>query len=261
MLTVLDLFSGIGGFSVGLERAGLKTLAFCEVDPRARRVLLKHWPHVPIYEDITKMELGELRPDVICGGFPCQDLSLSGARVGLEGAKSRLFYEMLRLISEGRPKYAIFENVPYLLSSKSGADFRAVLRALAGIGYDAEWDCIAAHEVGKPHNRSRLWVVAYPNGHRQSLSSLFAEVEGFLVSDLGADNHGAPNYAGARIGNERSIRHRANTENGVDDGLRPRVDRDRIELIGNSLVPDIPYLIGRAILKREALEQGLTRTP
>jgi DNA-cytosine methyltransferase len=168
-MNILDLFSGIGGFSLGLERAGMKTVAFCEVDKKAQLVLKKHWPDVPIFDDVSNLkgEHIEQTIDIICGGFPCQDISLAGKGAGLEGKRSGLWTEFHRLIKEIRPKYAIIENVSALRSR--GLD--QVLRSLSEIGYDAEWHCITAASVGAPHRRDRIWIVAYP-GHRGGRDSI-----------------------------------------------------------------------------------------
>lgn len=163
-LKVLDLFSGIGGFSLGLERAGgFETVAFCEIDKAAQKVLKKHWPNVPIFEDVSTLkgeQLGTI--DVICGGFPCQDISLAGKGAGLEGARSGLWFEFHRLIKEIKPSWVIAENVAALRSR--GLD--QVLRSLAEIGYDAEWHCIPASAVGAKHTRDRIWIIAYPSEQR-----------------------------------------------------------------------------------------------
>ncbi len=164
-LRVLDLFSGIGGFSLGLERAGMQTVAFCEIEPFARRVLAKHWPKVPIYGDVRELTADALRRDgitvdVICGGFPCQDVSLAGKRVGIEGERTGLWREFRRLIGELRPRYVLAENVPGILSSGAGV----VLGDLAALGYNALWECIPASALGAPHRRDRWWLVAHPDG-------------------------------------------------------------------------------------------------
>jgi DNA (cytosine-5)-methyltransferase 1 len=164
-LRVLDLFSGIGGFSLGLERTGgFETVAFCEIEPFPRRVLAKHWPKVPCYDDVRTLTADALRRDgiavdVICGGFPCQDISFAGAGAGIEGERSGLWSEYARLIGELRPQFVIVENVAALLSR--GLD--RVLGDLAALGFDAWWDCIPASAVGAPHRRDRLWLVAYPD--------------------------------------------------------------------------------------------------
>lgn len=172
-LRVLDLFSGIGGFSLGLERTGgFETVAFCEIEPFPRRVLAKHWPGVPIYNDVRTLTADVLRRDgiavdVITGGFPCQDLSVAGKQRGMgEGTRSGLWSEIVRLIGELRPQYVIVENVAALLSGpseKRGGWFGRVLGDLAECGYDAEWENIPASAVGAPHRRERVWLVAYPN--------------------------------------------------------------------------------------------------
>lgn len=161
-MRLLDLFSGIGGFSLGLERAGFRTVAFCEIEPYPRAVLAKHWPGVPIYEDIRTLsadvlERDGIAVDAICGGFPCQDLSFAGKRAGIEGARSGLWSEYARLIGEIRPRVAIMENVTGLLSAGMGR----VLGDLAALGYDAVWDCVPASALGAPHRRDRVWIVAY----------------------------------------------------------------------------------------------------
>ena len=169
-MNVLDLFSGIGGFSLGLERAGMKTVAFCEIDKKCQAVLKKHWPGVPIFDDVSNLKGEDIEEtvDVICGGFPCQDISLAGKGAGLEGKRSGLWSEFKRLIEEIKPRYAIIENVSALRSR--GLD--QVLREISEIGYDAEWHCITAASIGAPHRRDRIWIVAYPrdNTRRDSIT-------------------------------------------------------------------------------------------
>lgn len=172
-LKTLDLFAGAGGFTLAGEMAGgYETVAFCEIDPYARKVLAKNWPHVPIFEDVTKLHARDIdgSVDVITGGFPCQDLSAAGRGAGLgAGTRSGLFREMLRLAEEirekqGRLPYIIFENVPRLLSGPTEAPgewFGEFLGALAEVWYDAEWFCITAASIGAPHERERVCVIAY----------------------------------------------------------------------------------------------------
>ena len=153
-MKVLDLFAGIGGFTIGLERAGFETAAFCEIDPYAQKVLRKNWPGVPIYDDVRTITAKRLASDgigvdVITGGFPCQDISVSGNRAGIQGGtRSGLWSECARLLGELRPQYAIFENVTNLLNGERGAWFKRVLWDISQIGYDAEWHCIPACELG-----------------------------------------------------------------------------------------------------------------
>lgn len=160
-MRLLDLFSGIGGFSLGLERAGFRTVAFCEIAPSCRHLLATHWPDVPCFDDVTTLTGEMVGPvDAICGGFPCQDISFAGKGAGLAGERSGLWREYARLIGELRPRYVIVENVAALL----GRGLGDVLGDLASLGYDAWWDCIPAAAVGAPHRRDRLWIVAYPGG-------------------------------------------------------------------------------------------------
>jgi DNA (cytosine-5)-methyltransferase 1 len=158
-LTFGSLFAGIGGMDLGLERAGMVCRWQVEIDDYCRRVLAKHWADVPRYGDIREVTGGEVeRVDLLCGGFPCQDISNAGKREGLDGARSGLWSEYVRLIRVLRPRYVLVENVSALL----GRGIDRVLGDLAACGYDAEWDCIPAAAVGAPHLRDRVFVVAYP---------------------------------------------------------------------------------------------------
>jgi DNA-cytosine methyltransferase len=163
-LTVGSLFSGIGGFDLGLERAGMKVIWQSEIDEFASKVLKKHWPDVPNLGDITKVDWTNIeRPDVICGGYPCQPFSTAGKRGGANDPR-HLWPAMHNAICVLRPRYALMENVRGHLS----LGFGRVLGDLAEIGYDAEWQVIPAAAVGAPHKRDRVFIVAYPNDERQS---------------------------------------------------------------------------------------------
>ena len=167
-MKVLDLFSGIGGFALGLEAAGFETVAFCEIDPYAQKVLKKNWPGVPIYEDVRRITADRLVSDgigvdVITGGFPCQDISVAGHRAGITAERSGLWSECARLLGDIRPSYAIFENVTNLLNGGGGDWFKRVLWDISSVGYDAEWHCIPASAIGAHHHRDRVWIVAYPS--------------------------------------------------------------------------------------------------
>ena len=161
-LTFGSLFAGIGGFDLGLERAGMRCEWQVEIDPYARAVLAKHWPDVRRHEDVRTFppQEGEWGVDVICGGFPCQDISVAGKGAGLAGARSGLWYEYARIIGELRPRYVIVENVAALLARGMGT----VLGDLSALGYDAEWHVIPASAVGAPHRRERVWIVAHAIG-------------------------------------------------------------------------------------------------
>jgi DNA (cytosine-5)-methyltransferase 1 len=136
-LRVLDLFSGIGGFSLGLERTGgFETVAFCEIEEFPRKILKKHWPEVPCYHDVKELTSERLSADgiavdVICGGFPCQDISASGEKAGFQGERSSLYKEVIRLASDIRPKIVFLENVANLLVGERGNWFGTLLKDLA----------------------------------------------------------------------------------------------------------------------------------
>lgn len=163
-LRVLDMFSGIGGFSLGLEKTGsFETVAFVENNEFCQRVLAKHWPDVPNLDDVTTAVFKEGMADVVVGGFPCQDISLAGARAGLSGERSGLYRKLVRAIRVVRPKYAILENVAALLSDGMGT----VLGDVAESGFDLEWDCVPACALGAPHERDRVYIVAHANRERR----------------------------------------------------------------------------------------------
>jgi len=259
-LRVLDLFAGIGGFSLGLERTGgFETVAFCEIEPFPQKVLKKHWPEVPIYDDVreltaTKLASDGIAVDVITGGFPCQDISVAGKKDGIEeGTRSGLWSEIVRLSSGLRPKYIIVENVANLLSGPSewrGRWFVRILADLAGLGYDAEWENIPAAALGAPHSRERVWVVAYTSkigrlDNRSFQSFNTTEVAALKVN---APSKGLANFLSSRLydaGNYRDHRK--------DDGLPTFMDR--VGALGNAVVPQIPEIIGRAILEAEREHQ------
>lgn len=153
-----SLFSGIGLLDLGMLRAGMGPIAFqVEIDDYCRRVLDRHYANVPRFVDVRSVGANELvRPDVMVGGFPCQDLSLAGKRRGLDGERSGLWFEYARLIEELAPRAVIIENVLGLRT----AGLHRVLADLAALGFDAEWTTFAACEVGAPHGRQRIWIVA-----------------------------------------------------------------------------------------------------
>lgn len=273
-LKVLDLFSGIGGFSLGLERTGgFETVAFCEIEEFPRRVLAKHWPEVPCYHDVRTLTADVLQRDgisvdVICGGFPCQDVSLAGKRGGLEAARSGLWAEYDRLIGELRPQFVIVENTPGLLSLGMGR----VLGDLAARRYDAQWDCIPANQLGAPHERDRVWIVAYPNEDR------FQERVHVAASGSKAGSVEQPGRKADRIpaspqssnpdARERSLGREAGRMGRIFQPVpwhrawpiasEPVLDRgadgvpnrlDRCGSLGNAVVPQVVTLIGTAILE------------
>lgn len=156
----ISLFAGIGGFDLGFEQAGLTCVAQVEIDAAARGVLAHHWPNVQKFEDIRTVGAQNLpAADIICGGFPCQDLSVAGKRAGLVGERSGLFYEMVRITDELRPAFLVWENVPGLLISRGGADFWEVLNTLDGIGYGGGWTSFDAQFFTLAQRRRRVFGV------------------------------------------------------------------------------------------------------
>ena len=242
-LRVLDLFSGIGGFSLGLERTGgFETVAFCEIEEFPRKVLRKHWPDIPIHRDVRELRGEDVGPvDVICGGFPCQDISTSGPGAGLDGARSGLWAEMARLVGEIRPRYVIVENTANLIAGGNGLWMGRVLGGLAALGYDAEWHVIPAAAVGAPHLRERVWIVAHTAGVRQP-------EQGQLLQSI----HPAPDAyreAGRFVDAVRA--GALPFLCGGHDGVPASMGADECRAYGNAVVPQIPELIGRAILAAE----------
>jgi len=281
MLQILDLFSGIGGFSLGLEKTGgFKTVAFCEVNEKARMVLAKHWPDIPIYNDVKEITNERLKaegivPDVITGGFPCQDISVAGKGEGLSGERSGLWFEFARIIREVGPRWVIIENVSILRSR----GLLTILQNLSEIGYDAEWHCITASHVGAPHQRDRIWILGYPhgqqvnpvlNGSRSQGSSKATSTRPLYVSHTSGGNNVADTQSkrvqGYGSGGEQESYPHAGQEvplcssegqestfwevepdvGRVVDGVPGRVDR--LKQLGNSVVPQIPQLLGNYIL-------------
>ena len=278
----LDLFSGIGGFSLGLERTGgFQTVGFCDNDKKTHLVLKKHWPNVPIYDDVSTLKGSDLGTiEIITGGFPCQDLSVAGKGAGLEGARSGLWWQFHRLIKEAQPRWVIAENVSALRSR--GLD--QVLRSLDQIGYDAEWHCVPASAVGAPHQRDRIWILAYPRhggGRHFGIAQEGHNTQRQWATD--SDSIGGPGGQSASMadtggeGLERLRIRTVSTESQesmpascgrvvrkisvsdfwkvepelgrVADGIPNRMDR--LKQLGNSLVPQIPEMIGYAILQQE----------
>lgn len=253
-MKVLDLFSGIGGFTLGLERTGaFKTVAFCEIDEYATKVLNKNWPSVKVYGDVRDVTATRLRadgnfPDIITAGWPCQDISVSGQQKGIiEGERSSLWSECARLLGEIRPEYAIFENVTALVSSRKGEWFKHVLQEIHKIGYDAEWHCLPASEFGAHHHRDRVWIIAYPSGTRSA-------------SRLPGQDKREERYTSVidysyyqQLRREREGKWSAqSTVCRVVDGLPNR--SHRLKCLGNGVVPVIPEIIGELIIRHKQLQ-------
>lgn len=324
-------FRASAAFSLGLERTGgFETKAFCEIEEYPRRVLEKHWPGVPIYHDVRELTADTLRRDgiavdVICGGFPCQDISFAGAGAGLEGERSGLWREYARLIGELRPRFVIVENVAALL----GRGLGSVLGDLAALRYDALWDCVPASALGAPHQRDRVWIVAYADrcGGQARKSTAAAlgygratGADGCAMADATDDRpgrreqfesgrQGPRHVANTAIDGRKSRRtrnaekkprgrqsdrscERADIRHANVSGLalgegqsrdvgeklaapfradwwlsEPDVGRvahgvparvDRLKGLGNAVVPQIPEMIGRAILEANSVREKIT---
>jgi DNA (cytosine-5)-methyltransferase 1 len=239
---VLDLFSGIGGFSLGLERTGgFETVAFCEIEPYCRRVLAKHWPEVACYDDVRTLTAERLASDgiavdVICGGFPCQDISYAGPGAGLSGGRSGLWHEYARLVGEVGPQLVLVENVAALLDRGMGD----VLGTLSDLGFDAEWDTPTACGVGLPHMRRRVFLVAYSNRFDGRARLRYSLARAFSTLQAGDGFESARARSRARMADPSALYGGAD---GVPDGSH------RNRAIGNAVVPEIPQLIGDAILQ------------
>jgi DNA (cytosine-5)-methyltransferase 1 len=265
-LTVGSLFSGIGGIDLGLERAGMRVVWQSEIDPYACRVLAKNWPTVPNLGDVTTIDWSTVeRPDVICGGYPCQPFSLAGARRG-EHDPRHLWPHMLRALRELRPRYALLENVPGHLS----LGFGRVLGDLAEIGFDAEWDCIPAAAVGAPHLRDRVFIVAHPHADGRGLEvgpqfdgrpvphpadrhPRRGRAHGLRDEVAHADHgrcHGRPRALGPVGWAEPADGRWWATEPDVGrvaHGVPARVDR--LRALGNAVVPQVAEHVGRLIVR------------
>ena len=172
-MRVGSLFSGIGGFDLGLERAGMEVRWQCEIDKAARSVLRRHFPDATLYDDVTTFG-GDVEPiDLVCGGFPCQDLSVAGRRAGLAGKRSGLFYEFMRVVDEIAPAWVLIENVPGLLSSNGGRDMGAVLGTLGELGYGWAYRVLDAQYFGVAQRRRRVFIVGCLGDSARAAQVLF----------------------------------------------------------------------------------------
>jgi len=288
---VLDLFSGIGGFSLGLQNTGgFETVAFCEIEPYCHKVLKKHWQDVPIYNDIKELTYDTLQadgiePTVITGGFPCQDISVAGRQEGIIGERSSLWSEYARLIEDVRPTWAIIENVPTLRSK----GLALVLQNLSEIRYNAEWHCIPCSTVGGLHRRDRIWIIAYPIEDKEtSVRGTISEakvshrtVSNSMCKGLEGSKQDANHSGQSEEGNEVTSRS-ASESSGIRGEPKHIVTREQIERfaqyaktqwttepkldrvaygipnrvhrlkgIGNAVVPQIPQFLGESILNFE----------
>ena len=230
-----SLFSGIGGFELGLQ-TGIPNASVAwqvEIDPYCRNVLARHWPDSKRFDDVREVGARNLAPvDIVCGGFPCQDISVAGKGEGLDGERSGLWFQMLRIIEELRPRYVIAENVSALRTR--GLD--VVLAGLRNAGYVASWSIVGAADLGAPHRRDRMWIVAYrrdvepayaPRVTHDDRVACMRDVWPRDGGDPEAWERGEPRTMLARTGVNR---------------------RARLHALGNAVVPQIPAMIGRQLV-------------
>lgn len=271
-MTFYDAFAGIGGFRLGLESAGHRCIGSCEINEYARKVYYKRFGEWP---DKDIREVKDIKgADMLCGGFPCQDISTAGKGAGLSGERSGLWWELARIIKDCVPRWVFLENVPALL----GRGLGDILGHLASCGYDAEWDCLSAQAFGAPHRRDRIWIVAYSNSDRLWLqsgrSSRANGKDQTIITDDGKEKSMA-NPNGHRLEkntrNEQLCKSPASggasrffttgsgkgmslwdgqaptfTEGcGMVDGIPNRVDR--LKCLGNAVVPQVVEWIGKRI--------------
>ena len=245
VLKILDAFAGIGGFSYAAERlvGGYKTNQFIEIDEYCQSVLKKNFPNIPIHDDIKTFKAKRGEYDVLTAGFPCQDLSVAGQQRGIgEGTRSGLFYEVIRLIREIRPKFVLLENVRNLLSHKGGETFQEVLFQIAKSGYSAEWSVVSAKDVGACHRRERVWIIAYPNSeYEDRAESAIQAGRETIIGDTTSDT---------KSERAREYKHRLRRQ---PEGRDLQGDRDSDKKI--SITTDSNGVLGFDLLRQQS-EQG-----
>jgi DNA (cytosine-5)-methyltransferase 1 len=241
----IGLFEGIGGFSLAAEWMGWETKAWCEINPFCQRVLRNHFPEAEGFGDIIKTDFKKYanKIDILTGGFPCQDISISGKGEGIYGIRSGLWSEYYRAIKEINPGYVVIENSTQLLRK----GFEKILFDFSEIGYDAEWECISASDFGYPHIRKRLWVVAYPNVQRWK--GILHHIKR-SITEKNKKTNALDTQCHPFLQFEQSYSQPAVF--GMADGLPKRLDVvKRLGACGNALIPEIPYEIFKAIEKYE----------
>ena len=245
-----SLFSGIGGFDLAAERIGWENVFHCEIDPDKRIDLHRNFPNSIQHGDITTTDFSVYRGsiDVLTGGFPCQDASIAKqhgeGQQGLQGSRTGLAFQMLRAVEEIRPKYIVAENVSNFLKVNGGKDARTILGELAGLGYNAEWRICYASEVGAPHARGRLYIIAYPNSIRMQQGQTFFSYVSKTLTPFTWRNFGASIQIsrGGAWESEPPILC-------VDDGVSSKLVRRSLHGYGNAVVPQLVYEIFKAIEK------------
>ena len=250
-LRMIDTFSGIGGFSLAARwLGGIETVQFVERDLYCQRILRKHWPDVPIHDDICTFNPPAGSADIVCGGFPCQDISTAGKRMGIQrGTRSGLFYELLRVVRKVGARYLVMENVAGIRSD----GLATVLGELAGDGRACEWACVSAADLGAWHVRNRWWAVSYPDSYRMEGSTekpihwqpSLARVQNLREFEALRD--------GPAAGTPKLCRG----SDGIPDGM------DRLKALGNAVVPQVAAIpLARVLeLERDRAANPTTHPP
>lgn len=243
-----SLFSGIGGFDLAAHWMGWNNIFHCECNLFAQDHLKRHWPKAITYNDITKTDFTFHRGnvDILTGGFPCQDASIAlqvgESQQGLQGKRTGLFFEMCRAIAEIQPKFVVAENVANLLKTNHGKDFSQLLTELARLGYNAEWRVCRASEIGAPHHRARLYLVAYTSSYRLQVSQTFFKYVSEKTSPLtwSIDRTTIQIVSG---GSWKRQPPALCLDNGIPTGLV----RKQLHGYGNAIVPQLALRIFKAI--------------
>lgn len=277
-MKITSLFSGIGGLELGLEWAGVgRTVCQVEREPFCQIVLKRWWPNAVQHDDVRTVGAHNLpRADVVCGGFPCQDLSYAGTGAGLNGERSGLWFEYARIIREMGPRFVVVENVAGLRTREKGRWFGDVLGTLASLGYDAEWHSFRASDVGPRHRRERVFII----GWRPVADSGSTGLDRCEEQDRKQESHseeGAPGeHAERRPMAEWIVGQEAQPRLGDGpDGLPARVVRwpagfgqeqetweprrwqeerdawhkEKLTASGNAVAPEMAYVIGKRLLE------------
>jgi DNA (cytosine-5)-methyltransferase 1 len=232
-MKLLDLFSGIGGFSLAAHWASIETMQFVEKDENCQKILSKNFPSVPIHNDIKTYTGAKHSADIICGGFPCQPYSLAGDRKGADDERA-LWGEMLRIISEVKPAYILGENVLGLLSQNRGLEIKKIRADLENQNYQVEIVVLPAYAVGFPHSRNRVWIVAHSNSERlqrgcETQQPILAGAQSTKLFSQSVCEWKEENYLPKAC------------FFGDDDGLPTKLDKARVKALGNSIIPALAY--------------------
>ena len=288
-----SLFSGIGGFELGLERAipNSETVWQCEQEPFCQKILAKHWPNAIIYDDVRTIN-NQVEPiDILCGGFPCQDISIAGLQRGINnGKKSSLWWEMHRIIGILEPRIIVLENVA-AITTVGGTD---VIGSLAQIGYDCQWSIVSAAQCGAPHIRKRWFCIAYPHSKRPRQTRDWrtsqkigprSDIQQWRPQNEKPSNTHSTHVQRRRVSSRTQKRLTNNPCSGgstsfwkeskipepticrMDDGIPTGLDRTtrrnnrhRLKALGNAIVPQCSQWIGEQLVNSGLIDDLLERT-